>query len=1117
MPPNSGNEAARLAALRDLDILDTEPEAEFESIVKAAAALCGMPMSLISLVDEDRQWFKANVGLPGVSETPRSIAFCSRTILQDAILEVDDCVTDERFKDNPLVTGSPELRFYAGVPLCLSDGSNVGSLCVLDHKPGKLTESQRISLQHLSEAAVHALESRKRTREQLVNESRFRNMCASLSIGVFATDTKGNHFFGNDRLWQILGLTRGEEVQRDYLRNLHPDDHVNFINHWQEANDSASDFELEFRILRDGKPNVTAKILSSPVFSDDDASLVVGRVGSVEDISLSKAHLVEQYRTLALLRQTGSLAKVGGWELDVRNENLLWTEQTCLIHGLPTDHQPALAEALDYYTPESREIVIAAVDQSRSSGTGFDFEAQLLRADGQCIWVRVVGEADLEEGQVVRLRGAIQDIDEAVLQRMALDSAHERISVATESAGIGAWEWDLVEDRISCTPLLLGLYGLPASSGTVTIEMWKQMLHPDDRERALDQIKLALSGSDNYDSEFRIIRPSGEVRQIHGRAAIRRDKAGQAVKLVGVNWDVTEVRQLTTQLAEQHELLKVTLQSIDDAVITSDTEGHVTWLNPSAESLTGWTCEEAVGQPLNIIYKVEQEAGGQPLESPVAECMRLGKVVNHSHDAVLVTRHRSRIAVEDSASPIMGNDDQLWGVVLVFRDVSERRRLDIEMSHRATHDELTQIYNRSEFEVRLQRTLDEVHRIPASHALMFIDLDQFKLVNDACGHAIGDQLLRQVADLLTDALREGDVLARLGGDEFGVILHDCSVEEAQCIAQSVCKRVDEFRFSHNSRRFRIGASIGLVPLDERWNDLLSIVQAADSSCYAAKEAGKNRVHVWFDTDQALRARRGDMQWAARLEQSLDENRFELHAQRLMTLDSSQPGISAEVLLRLRDDKGEIILPAVFFSAAERFHLATRIDRWVLQKAIDTLRMHPRLQDIDRLWINLSGQSVGDREFHREAIYMMKEAGPDICESLCLEITETAAVTNITDAARFIDQMRTLGVKTALDDFGAGASSFGYLKSLPVDVLKIDGQFISSIIDDPLNAAAVRCFVDVADVIGLKTVAEHVDSPDVLERIRSMGVDYAQGFLLHEPEPIAEVLDMMQDQSRNGTG
>lgn len=1110
MPPTSGIEAARLAALRDLDILDTEPEAEFESIVKAAAALCGMPMSLISLVDQDRQWFKANVGLPGVSETPRSMAFCARTILQDDILEVDDCAEDDRFNDNPLVTGDPELRFYAGVPLRLSNGLQVGSLCVLDKKPGKLTESQRVALKHLSEAAVHALESRRVAREQLASESRFHTLCESLSVGVFATDTQGNHIYANERLKQILGIEDEATNQSNWVRNLDPLDREVFENHWREANENGTDLELEFRIPNGSDSITTARILSRPILSDEQS--IMGRVGSVEDISVAREHLVEQYRTLALLRQTGSLAKVGGWELDVTSENVIWTEQTCLIHGLPTDYQPALDEGLHYYSLASRTLLIDALDDLASGGgNSFDLELQLERVDGRCIWVRVVGEADLEDGKVKRLRGAIQDINEFVCQRLALENAHERVTAATESGNIGVWEWDLAEDSLSWAPQMHRLYGLPLSEEISDIESWRQLVHPEDRAVTLEALERALQGKGDYESEFRIVRSDGEVRHLQSRAAIKRDESGRPLKMVGVNLDVTTVCQLTSQLAEQHELLQVTLQSIDDAVITADTEGRVTWLNPSAEKLTSWSCAEAVGQPLNVVYKLESESGGRTLESPVAECLRQSRPVSQTHDAVLVARDRSRVAVEDSASPIMDKRKRLVGVVLVFRDVTERRRLSTEMSYRATHDELTQVFNRSEFELRLQYSLDHLHKLPANHALMFIDLDQFKLVNDTCGHSVGDQLLRQVADVLSDTLRNGDILARLGGDEFGMILYNCPGDEALEIAQKVCSRVDKFRFSHKGRRFRIGASIGLVPLDDRWSDVLSIMQAADTSCYAAKEAGRNRVHVWFDTDQALRARRGDMQWAARLEQSLDENRFELHAQRLVSLNNSRFGIAAEVLIRLRDDTGEVILPTVFLHAAERFHLATRIDRWVMQKSIDTLVAHPCLQDVDRLWINLSGQSVGDREFHRDAIHMLTNAGADICQRICLEITETAAVTNITDAARFIDRVKTLGVTTALDDFGAGTSSFGHLKRLPVDVLKIDGQFIRTIIDDPLDAAAVRCFVDVAGIIGLETVAEHVDSLPVLERVKALGVDYAQGFLLHEPEPIDQVLSWSDSQ------
>ena len=379
---------------------------------------------------------------------------------------------------------------------------------------------------------------------------------------------------------------------------------------------------------------------------------------------------------------------------------------------------------------------------------------------------------------------------------------------------------------------------------------------------------------------------------------------------------------------------------------------------------------------------------------------------------------------------------------------------------------------------------------------------------------MGDQLLQRVSKLLTEAVRARDTLARMGGDEFAVILERCTAEQAQRVAQQICDRMDDFRFLHDDRRFRIGASIGLVPVDQRWSTTAAIIQAADTSCYAAKEAGRNRVHAWFDTDIAMRARHGETRWAARIEQALDENRFVLYAQRIEALkqpvknaqvQQGSQGLHAEVLIRMIDTDGSVVQPGAFLPAAERFHYASRIDRWVLRHAIDALRELTALSTVDTLCVNLSGQSVGDRAFHRQAIETLTDAGAAVCACLCLEITETAAVTNMADASAFIDQVRALGVRIALDDFGAGASSFGYLKNLNVDLIKIDGQFIRDVLDDPLDDVAVRCFVEIARVVGVKTVAEFVDRVEVLDRVRAIGIDFAQGYLLHRPEPIEKVL------------
>jgi diguanylate cyclase (GGDEF)-like protein len=444
------------------------------------------------------------------------------------------------------------------------------------------------------------------------------------------------------------------------------------------------------------------------------------------------------------------------------------------------------------------------------------------------------------------------------------------------------------------------------------------------------------------------------------------------------------------------------------------------------------------------------------------------------------------------------------------RAIQQVRETSGEMHYHATHDALTGLVNRSEFEVRLRRVLQKVGEDRSEHALLYIDIDQFKLVNDSCGHAIGDQLLQEVGKLFATTIRTRDTLARLGGDEFAIILEHCPADQAQRVAQQICEAMSNFRFSHDDRSFRVGASIGLVPVDDRWTTTAAIMQAADAACYAAKEAGRNRVHLWFDTDTAIRVRAGEMQWAMRIEHALDQNQFVLHAQRIEELGNPSDGIwaqgiRAEALLRMTQDEGGLVPPGAFLPAAERFHLASRIDRWVLQHALAWLQALPDVRAIRTLSINLSGQSIGDRAFHRHAIESFREAGPRICAQVCVEITETAAVTNMADAAAFIKQIRALGVQVALDDFGAGASSFGYLKTLPVDYLKIDGQFVRDVVDDPMDEAAVRCFAEVASILGVKTVAEFVDRPEVLAKLRAMGIDYAQGFLLHRPAPLGDLL------------
>jgi diguanylate cyclase (GGDEF)-like protein/PAS domain S-box-containing protein len=607
--------------------------------------------------------------------------------------------------------------------------------------------------------------------------------------------------------------------------------------------------------------------------------------------------------------------------------------------------------------------------------------------------------------------------------------------------------------------------------------------------------------------EYQVVRKDGTLIDIVLSSVVERDDDGLPLLSLTVMEDVTERKRAQRELAAQHERLRVTLHSIGDGVITTDVQGRVEYLNPVAERLTGWTNAAARGRRSETIFRIIKDGTQSPVESPVKACLSKDRIVRLPDHMLLISDYQ-QCDVEGMAAPIRHTVGQTLGAVLIFRDVSEQRRLTHEMTYRATHDMLTGLLNRDEFERRLELALTSARRGGADYALMYIDLDQFKLVNDAAGHAAGDQLLRQVAGIIRAFIRTSDTFARVGGDEFALILGHCTVEAAQGIAQAICLGIDTVRFQHGNQRLRIGASIGLVPVTLRWPTTASILQAADSACYAAKAAGRNRVHTYFQDDEMIEAHRKDMQWVHRLEQALDKGQFALHWQQITPLGDQTGGLHGEVLLRLVNDDGKLIPPGAFLPSAERFQMASRIDRWVVRAVFEWMAQHrATLSHVDTVAINLSGQSIGDRDFHRYVRELIETIAFEH-QKICFEITETAAITNLSDALGFIESMRKFGMRFALDDFGSGASSFGYLKSLPVDYLKIDGQFIRDLKHDLVDQATVRCIRDVARITGKKTVAEFVETEAVETLLREMEIDYAQGFLRHRPAALKEILDAL---------
>ena len=551
----------------------------------------------------------------------------------------------------------------------------------------------------------------------------------------------------------------------------------------------------------------------------------------------------------------------------------------------------------------------------------------------------------------------------------------------------------------------------------------------------------------------------------------------------------------------EKERAQVTLQSIGDGVITTDVEGAVAYMNPAAEILTHWKAEQAVGLPLAALFNLLDE-NAQTDDFTLIERILSGQLSGGSDHSKLIQRiDGSTVSVTLVGSPIH-TAGKVSGTVLVLHDMTQERQYIANLSWQATHDALTGLANRREFEFRLEQALHQLGRQPGRHALMFLDLDQFKLVNDTCGHAAGDELLRHICALLQSGLREGDTLARLGGDEFGILLENCAPPACEKIAENLRQTVQNLHFVWKGRPFVTTVSIGLVHVTQAPTTLEALLRAADMACYMAKEKGRNRVQLYHPDDSELSLRFGEMAWVQRLHMALEENRFCLYAQEIAALGHAEAGGGhVEILLRLHDEAGRMIFPDSFIPAAERYGLMTSLDRWVVQNVFKIIaqcisRAEPG--PMAMCAINLSGNTIGDNEF---LIFLREQfvtyAVPP--EMICFEITETSAISNLASAIKFINELKELGCHFSLDDFCAGMSSFAYLKHLPVDFLKIDGSFVRDMLDDPINRAMVEVINHIGHVMGKRTIAEFVETPQIEQALLEIGVDYAQGYIIQRPQ------------------
>ncbi len=548
------------------------------------------------------------------------------------------------------------------------------------------------------------------------------------------------------------------------------------------------------------------------------------------------------------------------------------------------------------------------------------------------------------------------------------------------------------------------------------------------------------------------------------------------------------------------------LQSIAEAIVTTDASGQIEYLNPAAERLIGTTLEAARGKAIGVVVGLVDDADRRALSDPVYQALASGVPVNLSRRALMITRGEGdERAIELSASPMRTAEGEIVGAAVLMHDVTELRGFARQLSYQATHDALTGLVNRREFERRLDEAITTARRGDSTHILCYLDLDNFKLVNDTSGHLAGDSLLRDIARQLREALRDSDTVARLGGDEFGMLLVGCPLEKARQIADDLCRRIAEFRFVWKDRVFQIGASIGIVELARESSSVEDSLAAADSACYMAKRQGTGNVVVYSARDEALARSTGEIQWLQKLQSALKDQRFELYMQTIVpavvAATGNGDGPAMELLVRMKDETGREIQPMEFIRAAERYRLMGLIDRWVVQKALDAIVDGTlQLPEGRCVAVNVSGQTLGDMQFLEFVVDCLDRSGVAPAQ-LCFEMTENAVVANLDHARRFVGVLHGMGCRFALDDFGSGVGSFSNLRSLPMDYLKIDGSFTRNLGRDTVNQAMVTAMIKLARTLNFKVIAEQVEDAAALEMVRLMGVDFVQGFVISRPQKL----------------
>lgn len=816
---------------------------------------------------------------------------------------------------------------------------------------------------------IEEIEARKKAELALQHsEQRYRSLMEATTSIIWTTDPNGEFIEPQSSWEKFTGQGWPEHAGFGWANMLHPDDIERIKSEWLKAIKTHRLYKTHARVWnKDLNEWRNFDVSAVPII--DAEGVVQEWVGFNTDTTQSYRLEKKLIHTQELLNKTEQIARVGGWEYDLENERLLWTDMTYELHEVPYNYSPTISKALDFYYGDSRQKIEAAFNKLMKTGERFDLELRFKTAKEKLIWVRAIGEPIYQDNTMISVAGTFEDTTARKNYEDAMLASEEKYRTLVESSPYSIYQLNSAGKIISMNQAGLHMFDAVKESDVLG-NNFLDFVHPSERGKVQSDIDNALAGA------------------------------------------------------------------------------HMAFEFHSTNGLD-------FSSTLVPIYSKD---GNTEVE-------------------------------------------RLLGITL---DITESKLVQKQLNYQASHDALTQLINRREFEIRARRLLDTVASNGGEHALCFMDLDQFKVVNDTCGHTAGDELLRQISTRLKSVVRKRDTLARLGGDEFGVLLEHCSRKQAVRVAEEILEAVQNFVFSWQGQTFKIGVSIGLVSVTKETANLTNLLKNADTACYMAKDRGRNRIYIYKEDDDDTSQRQGEMKWVTRLHEALDNDRFCLYAQLIEPLGLNGKS-HYELLVRMLDEQNEIIPPGAFLPAAERYNLITRLDRWVIDHAFELLLSNPDfLEQVEHVSINLSGQSINDPN---TLIHIMDKfiRHDSLFGKICFEITETSAIANLTQALEFINKLKQFQCRFALDDFGSGLSSFAYLKNLPVDYLKIDGMFVRDIVDDPIDHAMVRSINDIGQVMGMMTIAEFVESDMIKGMLKEIGVNYAQGYGVEKPVPFEELL------------